>query len=187
LNEAKLAPHSSYIQNFSLAHHKRELLPWLAFGLCQKWSFSSANPNKSLNGIVSGKSKSDGTDVSFPSIRKLGIKTYENPLESRELTTNYNKIENCCDTSLFPHIVLAGGKSKATAKEIEEKQKELNELKKELAENREERKVVDEENTRDGDTDSPYEKNSAEELEHWDEYIKKGEQAILEILQWLNN
>jgi len=46
---------------------------------------------------------------------------------------------------------------------------------------------VDEENTRDGDTDSPYEKKSAEELEHWDEYIKKGEQAILELLQWFNN
>jgi hypothetical protein len=82
------------------------------------------------------------------------------------LTTNFSKIENCCDTSLFPHIVLAGGKSKATAEEIEEKQKKLNELKKEDEENKKERKVVDEENTRDGDTDSPYEKKSAEELEH---------------------
>jgi F-type H+-transporting ATPase subunit c len=82
------------------------------------------------------------------------------------LTTNYSKIENCCDTSLFPHIVLAGGKSKATPEEIEEKQKKLNDLLKEDAENMEERKKVDEENTRDGDTDSPYEEKSAEELEH---------------------
>jgi hypothetical protein len=82
------------------------------------------------------------------------------------LTTNFSKIENCCDTSLFPHIVLAGGKSKATAEEIEEKKKELKELEKMLEENKEERRVVDEENTRDGDTDSPYEEKSAEELEH---------------------
>jgi hypothetical protein len=61
----------------------------------KKRSFSSDraiinNPNKSLNGIVSGKSKSDGTDVSFPPIRKLGIKTYENPLEYRELIRKDN-------------------------------------------------------------------------------------------------
>lgn len=88
--------------------------------------------------------------------------------------------------SLYPQIVLAG-KSTATSEEIEAKRRELERLFKELEENRQERKVVNEENTRDGDTDSPNEEKSAEELGHWDELIKEGEKAIVEIINWLAN
>jgi cell shape-determining protein MreC len=65
---------------------------------------------------------------------------------------------------LFPFFVL--GKSTASAEEIEAKKKELKKQLEELEENREERKKVDEQNSIEGDKDSPNEANSAEELEH---------------------
>src|ERR1700721_2193788 len=64
---------------------------------------------------------------------------------------------------LFPSFVF--GKSTALAEEIEAKQKELKKQLEELKENKEERKKVDEQNSIEGDTDSPNEANSAEELE----------------------
>ena len=76
-----------------MPQHKRELLFELAFGLCQKRPFSStiiSNSDNSLNNIVSGKSKSDGAEVSFTSISKLGTKVYVNPVESRELIRKDN-------------------------------------------------------------------------------------------------
>jgi hypothetical protein len=56
------------------------------------------------------------------------------------------------------------GKSTALAEEIEAKQKELKKNLEELAEHEAERKKVDEQNNHDGDTDSPHEAESAQEL-----------------------
>ena len=96
-----------------------------------------------------------------------------------------NKLASDLLISLYPPIVLAG-KSTATSEEIEAKQKELQKQLKELAENKAERKVVDEENSRHGDTDSPNESKSAEELSQWDELIKHTQETIVELINWLN-
>jgi hypothetical protein len=55
----------------------------------------------------------------------------------------------------------------------------------ELEENRAERKTVDAENTRHGDTDSPLENESAEELSQWDSYIKDSIKKLAELITWL--
>jgi hypothetical protein len=65
--------------------------------------------------------------------------------------------------SFFPSLVLAG-QSTALAEEIEAKEKELEKQLIEQEENKEERKKVDEQNSWDGDNDSPNEQSSADEL-----------------------
>lgn len=79
------------------------------------------------------------------------------------------------------------GKSTASPEEIRAKEKELEKQFKELKENQEERKKVDEQNSIEGDKDSPNEANSAEELEHWDDWIKQGKKTIVDIINWLAN
>jgi hypothetical protein len=64
----------------------------------------------------------------------------------------------------FPSLLKAG-KSTAHPDEVDVKQKELKKNFDELEENVAERKKVDEQNTFDGDNDSPNESKSAEELE----------------------
>jgi hypothetical protein len=80
----------SYNSKFFLVEHKFSYP--LAFGLCKKRLFSSKsdlenNTNKSSYGVVSQPS---GTVFSLSSISKLGLKTYENPQESRELIRKDN-------------------------------------------------------------------------------------------------
>jgi hypothetical protein len=86
---------------------------------------------------------------------------------------------------LFPSFVF--GKSTALGEEIEAKQKELKKQLEELKENKEERKKVDEQNSIEGDTDSPNEANSAEELQQWDELIAHGKKTIVDLINWLAN
>ncbi len=71
--------------------------------------------------------------------------------------------------------------------EIEAKQREYEKNVKELKEAEVERKKVDEQNNHDGDTDSPNEAASAEELEHWDEYIQHHTETILDLINWFNS
>jgi len=66
--------------------------------------------------------------------------------------------------SFFPSLIFAG-RSTALAEEIEAKIKEIEILEKEQTENERERKLIDEENSHHGDTDSPLEEESAKELE----------------------
>jgi len=66
--------------------------------------------------------------------------------------------------SFFPSLILAG-RSTALAEEIEAKREEIERREKEQTENERERKVIDEENSHHGDTDSPLEEQSAKELE----------------------
>lgn len=56
------------------------------------------------------------------------------------------------------------GKSTATVDETERKQRELEKQMGELKENKIERKKVDEQNSEEGDIDSPNEQQSADEL-----------------------
>lgn len=65
---------------------------------------------------------------------------------------------------LFPSFILAG-LSTSNADEAEAKRKELEKQITELKENEIERKKVDEQNSLDGDNDSPNEPESAKELE----------------------
>ena len=88
--------------------------------------------------------------------------------------------------SFLPYLVLAG-KSTSTVEEIEAKQRELEKQYTELAENVAERKKVDEQNSLEGDIDSPNEQQSADELVEWDSLIKHGKQTIVDIINWLSN
>jgi hypothetical protein len=74
------------------------------------------------------------------------------------------------------------GRSTATSEEVEAKQKELEKQMKELEENRIERKKVDEQNSLEGDSDSPNEEQSAEELAEWDSLIEHGKQTIVNLI-----
>ena len=58
-------------------------------------------------------------------------------------------------------------------------------LTKELAENREERQTVDEQNSAEGDRDSPNEQASADELAEWDSLIHHTKETMVEIINWL--
>jgi hypothetical protein len=84
--------------------------------------------------------------------------------------------------SFFPSLVLAAGRSTATPEEIEAKREELEKQFTELEENREERKKVDEQNSLDGDMDSPNEQNSADELEAWDSLITDNLELITDLI-----
>jgi hypothetical protein len=82
----------------------------------------------------------------------------------------------------FPSLILAG-RSTASPEEIEEQIAKKERLIKETAENKIERQKIDEQNTFDGDTDSPNEAKSAEELEHFDERIRHDEETIMDIIR----
>jgi cell division protein FtsB len=64
----------------------------------------------------------------------------------------------------FPSLILAG-RSTALSEEIEAKKNEMEKLEKEQIENERERKILDEENSHHGDTNSPLEEASVKELE----------------------
>ncbi len=96
-----------------------------------------------------------------------------------------NLININLELGLLPSFVF--GKSTASPEEIRAKEKELEKQFKELKENQEERKKVDEQNSIEGDKDSPNEANSAEELEQWDDWIKLGKKTIVDIINWLAN
>ena len=75
------------ISSFNYSFYQLEF-SLFAFGLCKKWSFNSKgdgdikdNTNKTSNLCV--PLQLYGTAASLSSISKLGLKTYENPLESR--------------------------------------------------------------------------------------------------------
>jgi NADH-ubiquinone oxidoreductase chain 3 len=92
-------------------------------------------------------------------------------IDSRQMLTFSNNYTNTTTlisgfshlASFLPSLVLAG-QSTAEASEVESKKKELEKQTRELEENRVERKKVDEQNSHDGDTDSPNEEASLEEL-----------------------
>ena len=86
----------------------------------------------------------------------------------------------------FPSFILAG-LSTATADQAEAKRKDLEREITELKENEIERKKVDEQNTFDGDNDSPNEAKSAKELEEWDETIRHSKETVVEIFNWFAN
>lgn len=84
-------PPSSHNYSF---YSQRELLFSLGLGLSKKRSFSSGGwyfgtikdkTEKSHSSILSCKAKSYDTNISFLSISGLVVKTYENPIKSREL------------------------------------------------------------------------------------------------------
>jgi len=62
----------------------------------------------------------------------------------------------------------------------------LKEQLEELEENKRERKIIDEQNTIDGDTDYPHEVESALELEGFDELIRHNLETIVELINWLS-
>lgn len=85
--------------------------------------------------------------------------------------------------SFFPSLILVG-RSTALAEEIEAKKKELEKLEKEQIENERERKIIDEENSHHGDTNSPLEEDSAKELEEWDSLLEHGKKSIETLWEW---
>lgn len=114
-------------------------------------------------------------------------------IDSRQMLTFYSNytstttlISGLSHLLLSLSLVLVVGKSTAEAREVEAKEKELEKQMKELGENREERKKVDEQNSRDGDTDSPNEEQSLEELIEWDTLIDHTKETIVEIINWLS-
>nr|YP_008965417.1 hypothetical protein [Rhynchosporium secalis]AHC02453.1 hypothetical protein [Rhynchosporium secalis] len=85
----------------------------------------------------------------------------------------------------LPSLLKAEGKSTADPAEVESNQKKLETTLTELKENEAEREKVNEQNNYDGDTGSPNEVNSADELEQWDEVIKQGKKTIVDLVNWL--
>jgi hypothetical protein len=82
------------ISNKERAWQKDKFLYLLASGVSNKRLFSSKcglgnKPNNSLDGLDVVSQPSD-TVFSLSSISKLGLKTYENPQESRELIRKDN-------------------------------------------------------------------------------------------------
>jgi hypothetical protein len=101
-------------------------------------------------------------EIVLPTVGQRKV-TMENTTKKKKNMILFNTYLFNLVLELFPSFVF--GKSTALAEEIEAKQKELKKQLEELKENKEERKKVDEQNSIEGDTDSPNEANSAEELE----------------------
>lgn len=92
-----VSPHSPSPSKKS-QYHCRELLSPLASSFCGKRLFNTGviclrgiKDETKENGVLSSaETMSDDKNISLVSISKLGIKTYENPLESRELIRKDN-------------------------------------------------------------------------------------------------
>lgn len=123
-------------------------------------------------------------EIVLPTVGQRKV-TMENTTKKKKNMILFNTYLFNLVLELFPSFVF--GKSTALAEEIEAKQKELKKQLEELKENKEERKKVDEQNSIEGDTDSPNEANSAEELEQWDELIAHGKKTIVDLINWLAN
>jgi len=123
-------------------------------------------------------------EIVLPTVGQRKV-TMENTKKKKKNMILFNTYLFNLVLELFPSFVF--GKSTALAEEIEAKQKELKKQLEELKENKEERKKVDEQNSIEGDTDSPNEANSAEELEQWDELIAHGKKTIVDLINWLAN
>lgn len=126
-------------------------------------------------------------EIVLPTVgqRKVTMENTTNQKKNKKKMILFNTYLFNLVLELFPSFVF--GKSTALAEEIEAKQKELKKQLEELKENKEERKKVDEQNSIEGDTDSPNEANSAEELEQWDELIAHGKKTIVDLINWLAN
>lgn len=85
------------------------------------------------------------------------------------------------------YILLANGASSASQEEVEAKRAELKEEMQKLNENRRERELENEQHSREGDNDDPNEGNTGSDLETWDEFINKGLETIVDIINWLAN
>lgn len=89
--------------------------------------------------------------------------------------------------SKTPSILLANKASEATAEEVAEKQAQLEEASNELDSLRKEREDINNQHSREGDTDDPNEADTGELLEATDNSIQVVLEIIAELVNWLGS
>ena len=85
------------------------------------------------------------------------------------------------------YILLANGASSASEEEVEAKKAQLKKEIQEFNENCWERKLENEQYSREGENDDPNEENTGKDLKAWDGLINKNMKVIEEIINWLAN